>query len=300
MASNVFPVAETSSSSGSSAISITCASPFVAYGAALPLIPAIYTITCTSTTIAKVEFFSSDSVSIGVATTVNGSVAYNLATAATRVVIWTDTGSNIVVTITLTASALSDTLNKTLDTITTSQTYTGTSTSGFAYFLMAGAGGGGGNSNQQYGGGGGGGSGGFRSGIVALTGSMPIVIGAGGTVPGGTGGSTTFAGLTCTGGGGGGTGGASAGGAAGSPNGSAGGNVGGGGSPYGTGAGGGANLSPYSYMTKSIYIGTGGNGSGEYGAPTAGTFSGGGGGGASYQGSAGRVGGGGVVYILRF
>jgi hypothetical protein len=299
MATTVFPVVVSSGSSGPSATSITCASPFVAYGAALPLTPAIYTITCTSTTIAKVEFFSSDTVSIGVATTVSGSVSYNLATAATKVVVWTDTGSNIVVTITLTASALSDTLNKTLDTITSSSTYTGTSTSGYAYFLMAGGGGGGGNSNQQYGGGGGGGSGGFRSGIVQLTGSMAIVIGAGGTAPGGTGGSTTFAGFTCTGGGGGGTGGASAGGTAGSPNGSAGGSVGGGGSPYGTGGSGGVNLSPYSYMTKSNYIGTSGQGGGEYTNVTAGTISGGGGGGASSRGG-GQPGGAGIVYILRF
>ena len=300
MASNVFPVAVTSSSSGINASAITAASAYVLYEGQQTFDPAIYTITCASAVITKFEFYSGIDSLVLSGVTASGTVSVNLASTADRIRLWTNSGTNTVITITKTASALTNQFSGTLDTITSSTTYTGTSTSGLAYFIMAGAGGGGGNSNQQYGGGGGGGSGGFRSGFVTLTGSMAIVIGAAGTVPGGTGGSTTFAGFTCTGGGGGGTGGASSGGTAGSPNGSAGGGVGGGGSPYGNGGGGGVNTSPYSFLTQSETIGSAGSGSGEGVSPTAGVRSGGGGGGASSRGNAGQPGGSGVVYILRF
>lgn len=307
MGATVFPAPVTSSVNSSA---ITCASANTLYGANVNLATGIYTITCTSTTIAKVEFYSDNTTLITRATTASGTVAINLATAATKVRIWTDTGSNIVVTIALTANALSNNISGTLDTVTTvgSSTYTGTSTSGYGFFLLAGGGGqGGGNSGYQYTNGGGGGSGGYQYGIVALTGSMPVTIGAGGSgidarmgAKAADGGSSTFAGYTA-GGGGGGYGGGDGNdsgtkcdpGAAGIPNGVAGGG-GNGGNPGGNGGAGGRNDSPYSFMTGSQYIGT----SGGWNTGAAGTLSGGGGG--SSGSGAGGAGGSGVLYVLKF
>jgi hypothetical protein len=300
MASNIFPVAVTSSSSGINASAITAASAFVVYEGIQTFDPAIYTITCASATITNIQFLSNTSTLITSGVTASGTISINLASTADRIRLWTNTGSNVVVTITKTASALTNQFSGTLDTITSSTTYTQTSTSGFAYFLMGGGGGGAGSANQQYGGGSGGGSGGFRSGIVALTGSMPIVIGAFGALRS-AGGSTTFAGLTCTGGGGGADGGGNAtGGAGGTPDGSAGGGTPAGGSPYGSGGGGGGITSPFTFITNGTTFGIGGNGGGESTNTSAGGLSAGGGGGASSKGYTGQPGGAGVVYILRF
>jgi hypothetical protein len=299
MATTVFPVSVASTSS-INASAITAASPFVVYEGRQTFEPAIYTITCASATITNVQFLSNTSTVITSGVTASGTISINLASTADRIRLWTNTGSNVVVTITKTASALTNQFSGTLDTITSSTTYTGTSASGFAYFLMGGGGGGGGNSNQQYGGGSGGGSGGFTSGIVTLTGSMPIVIGAAGSVKS-AGGTTTFAGNTCTGGGGGADGGGNAtGGAGGTPNGSTGGGTPAGGSPYGSGGGGGGITSPFTFITNGTTFGIGGNGGGESVTTTAGGLSAGGGGGASSRGNAGQPGGAGIVYILRF
>jgi hypothetical protein len=206
MATTVFPVAS-SSSSGATANAITCASSKTIYGANVSLGTGIYTITCVSSTEASVEFYSNINTLITSAKTVSGSVSVNLGTAADRVRIWTNTGTNVVVTITLTASAMTNNISGTLDTITSSSTYTGTSNSGYAFVMIVGGGAGGGGgwgSGSGYNGGGGG-SGGLYKGVIQLTGSMPIVIGARGNAGGisqngSAGGSTTFAGLTATGG----------------------------------------------------------------------------------------------------
>jgi len=205
----VYPV-PVSVTSSINANSITATAAFTLYEGMVTLDPAIYTVTCASATIAKVQFLSNTSTIITTATTASGTVSINLASAADRVRVWTDTGSNVVVTITKTASALTDIFSGTLDTITSSGTYTGTSTSGFAYAVLAGGGGGGaggGQSNQV--GGIGGGSGGVAEKLVTLTGSMAVTIGTGGA--GGAyqhgaasaGGGSTFAGMTANGGGGG-------------------------------------------------------------------------------------------------
>lgn len=213
MGVSVYPA--TVSSAGPDANSITCASANTLYGAALSLSPAIYTISCATTTVAKVEFLSNISTVITTGTTVSGTITVNLATQCDRVRVWTDTGSNIVVTITLTASAINNDISGTLQTITSSQTYTGTSTSGYAYAMLVGGGKGGSSGNAS---GADEGTNGYAGqvvgGIVALTGSMPIVIGTGGaggaatpgysygTInPGTNGTATTFAGLTANGGG---------------------------------------------------------------------------------------------------
>lgn len=210
--SKINPVAATSSIN---AKSITATAPDTLYSATTEFKAAIYNITCTSSTVAIVEFYSSTGNLITSTTTVSGSATINLASDANRVSVWTDNGTNIVVTITKIAEALTSSFSGTLDTITSSGTYTGTSTSGFGYVVVVGAGGGGqgGWHNGSYHmGGTGGGSGAVGAKYVALTGSMPVTIGtAGAGGPGGysyenvngkgsDGGSTTFAGITAPGG----------------------------------------------------------------------------------------------------
>lgn len=196
------------------ASSITATAANTLYEGRVSLTPAIYTVTCASATIARVQFLSNAGTIITTATTASGTVSINLSSTADRIRVWTDTGSNIVVTITKTASALTDVFSGTLDTITSTGTYTGTSTSGYGYIVLVGGGGGGaGGNGGGYQGGIGGNAGAVTESLVALTGSMAVVIGAGGT--GGTngngsgwgagsnGGTSTFAGLSAVGGAGG-------------------------------------------------------------------------------------------------
>jgi hypothetical protein len=201
----VYPVAVTSSSS-TSADAITCVSAGTMYEGIKTYEPAVYSITCVSTTVAVLEFYSNTYTPITSVTTSLGTASVNLASTADRFRVYTDTGSNIVVTITKTASAVSNTFSGTLDTITSSGTYNQTSTSGYAYTVVVGGGGGGARGPEGVGGG----SGGVGAKLIQLTGSMPVTIGAQGTGaagPGNSGGTTTFAGITANGGSGSGTGG---------------------------------------------------------------------------------------------
>lgn len=180
--------------------SVTATAAGTLYEAVVDLPTGVYSISCISTTNTTVDFFNG-STFLTSATTVGGSVSVNLGTAATKFRVYTNTGSNIVVTITKTANALpTTTLSGTLDTITSSTTYTQT---GNAYAVLVG---GGGNGQNGIYGGAGGGSGAVCAGLVTLTGSMAVVIGAG-TTAGGTaaGGASTFNGWSAGGGGYGGT-----------------------------------------------------------------------------------------------
>jgi hypothetical protein len=171
---------------------------------------AIYQITCATSTIVNFEFRNGSTLRTSGVTS-SGVVTINLASSADRIRLWTDTGTNIVVTITKTASSLTDQFSGTLDTITTigSSTYTNTSTSGYGYAVLVGGGGGGGGVNPNSGNGatgGGGGSGAVAAKIVTLTGSMAVTIGAGGSGgaaganSGAAGGASTFDGMTAGGG----------------------------------------------------------------------------------------------------
>jgi hypothetical protein len=311
MAISVFPTPITSSSS-INANSVTAASPNVLYEGILRLEPAIYQVSCASGTIANVHFMSSTNTIITTSTTSSGTVTLNLGTTADRVRVWTNTGSNIVVTITKIANSLVNGLSGTLDTITTTSTYTGTSTSGFGYAVLGGGGGGGGGGNASTGAGGwAGGGGGVAHGIIALTGSMAVTIGTGGTAGpawannsanGGNGGISTFAGMTANGGSGGGGGTTTGGGGGGGT--ATGGlinNTGGSGSG-GTGNNAGVGNSSWPFVVASL--GTSGNSPGSNVNPgTTGTgFSAGGGagGGVGGSGPAGGAGRPGVLYVLRF
>jgi hypothetical protein len=317
----VYPVPVASSINASA---ITATTSNTMYEGIIALDPAIYTVTCPSGTITNIHFFSGSTL-ITTVITASGTISLNLASAADRVRLWTDTGSSVVVTITKTASALSDVFSGTLDTVTSTGTYTGTSTSGKAYAVLVGGGGGGGGSTGTASGSGGG-SGSVGGKLVTLTGSMSVTIGAAGVgaidTDGTNGGTSTFAGMSCPGGGGGGkyVGGVAAvpGSAGAAPTGTDVSAVGREGATpqysgssttkiYSfvvngtTGSGGGGNSGQN--LGGGSGIGTGGNGSGSgNGGDATGYGSGGGGSGGqfssgNYRGGNGRPG---VLYILRF
>lgn len=251
MASSVFPLPVTSSA-GNLAKSITIPSANTLYSATSDFAAGIYTITCASTTIANIDFFNGTTF-ISRATTVSGTVTYNLGTDATSIRIYTNTGSDIVINIILSGESVSA-VSGTLDTITTTGSYNQT---GAVYAVVIGGGGGGAGSVSGYGGGGGGGSGGITEGRIVLSGTTTVTVGAGGNSGGGAGGTSNVGNLTANGGGGG---------TAGNNNATGGGGGGGGsaGTPGGANGGGGAS---YSVNTGNVVSGAGsGN------ASTAATF----------------------------
>jgi hypothetical protein len=284
MASTVFPVAVSSSTSG--ARSMIAAAANTMYSGTSDFVPGTYTITNVSSTVTNFQFFNGNtSVTSGV--TSSGTVTVNLASAATRILLYTNTGTNIIVTINLTATTVAP-VSGTLDTITTTtNTYAPT---GAAWVVAVGGG---------QGGGANGGTGGQVAGAFFTTAGTQrnVTIGAGGNrgsvnpnnpganQPQGSGGQTVFSGtLTAAGGG-----------AGGSP----------GTSPYlfvinGSNGNGGGHTSPS--VGNGSGIGTGGhwnqgghNGNGGgYGAG-GGAYSPEGGGITNYGGPGGQ----GIVYVLK-
>ena len=206
MSISIFPTPTLSVPSALASSTFTVPSANTAYQALYNFEVAVYTITCASGTVATIEFYNGPTNFIGRAVTVSGTVTFNLATAADRVRLFTNTGSNILLTFTKTSVALPGTaLSGSVDTITSTGTYTGTSTSGFGYVLAVGGGGAGGAgaSDSTGGAGGGGGAGGIGGKVFALTGSIPVTIGAAGAINAGAGGTTTFGDMSAHGGGGG-------------------------------------------------------------------------------------------------
>ena len=188
---------------------VSAAATGTVYSSALALSAGVYTITCASSTVANVEFFNGTTY-IGTATTVSGTVSYNLASAATRITYYINTGSNITIGILQTGNPVTAAVSGTLDTITSTSTYTATGNTGVAYVVVVGGGGGGGagRTNDTYSGAGGGGSGGVSSSISSLTGNVSVTIGTGGNGGaagatagnGNAGGATTFGNITANGG----------------------------------------------------------------------------------------------------
>jgi len=308
VATTIFPEPSISTINAST---VTVTSANTLYESSVSLPTGIYTITCASGTITNVDFLAGSSI-ITSAVTSSGTVQINLATAATKVRLYTNTGSNILVTFTKVANALTGTaISGTLDTITTTSTYTGTATNGAFAVLV----GGGGNGQNGIYGGPGGGSGAICYGPVTLTGSMSVVIGSG-TSAGGTsaGGTSTFAGWSAGGGSYGGSASPAPGGTAtGAPNNQNGaqGNAGANGSsttlviPFvkngTTGAGGGYGATTGGGDSGIGKGGNGGNGSGANGGAASGYGAGGGscGGGGAGPGVSG-AGTQGVLYVLRY
>ena len=148
MSSTIFPVASTSSINSNA---YTVANPLYQYKANTTLTPGIYTITSYPTSsVATVSGYDASNNFLSASTT-GGTVTWNLTTTIANPMIYTNTGSNVIVTITLTAAPLTgSSVSGTLDTITTTSTYNQT---GKLYVLAVGGGGDG----TGYGAGGGGG-----------------------------------------------------------------------------------------------------------------------------------------------
>lgn len=308
MAISVFPVASASTGPNTYSATIPASKKYKTYDGVIALQAGVYTVTTSPTsTQAIVTFYDSTNAPIATVTTVSGSIAVNLATEAKGAFIKINSDTETIVSIALTANALTGTaFSGTVDTITSTGTYNQT---GALYVLAIGGGGGGqaGWANGNYAGGQGGFGGASTSGYVLANTSTSVTIGAAGTKgrtnlgqgnQGNGGGTTTF-GNTIS----------AAGGAAGYKGNTSGsfapsevistaydmivGNNGGGGDGAGSN-GGGANSGAGSG------IGTGGRGGNTPGgAPTAATgygAGGGGGGGNMYDGGDGTAG---VVYVLR-
>jgi hypothetical protein len=209
MANTVFPIASTSSLNAKAA---TIASPNTYVKLAQTFSASVWSITCPSSTNASVTFYDSEGSIITRATTSSGSISVNLASDAAYAIVYTNTGSNVVVTFTQTALPLvsnSASFSGTLDTITSSGTYTPASGAGPAYVLCFGGGGGGGGSGYAASGGGGGGAGGLWAGFYTLPSSVSATIGsfgngggpAGGAAnAGNAGGTSVFGNVQATGG----------------------------------------------------------------------------------------------------
>jgi hypothetical protein len=313
MGINVFPVP---SSGGPSTIKQTLyatTANTVIYGATVALTAGVYTVTCISSTVTTMSFYAGDTL-LTSATTSSGTASVNLATAATRVTYFTNTGSNIQVDIQITGQAVTFAATGSLTTLTNTQTWA-SNAAGPAYVVVVG-GGGGGRNGAPYSGTAGGGGGGALSGSQVSLAVQNYTITVAGSVAQNTAGGTTNAfGMTANGG------------ATGNFGASGGGGSASGGTINTTGSAGGYNVnavatpSPYLFVVNGSNggggaagntgnvgagsgIGTGGNG-GTPGFPTNGgngSGFGAGGGGGSNNNSAGSNGGSGsagVVYILR-
>jgi hypothetical protein len=306
MENGIMPLSYKSlSSTSSTASSITCTSANTMYEAGIDLQPAIYTITCVSSTIATAEIYSGPGTLITTATTLSGTVTINLASSADRVRVFTDTGSNVVVTFNKIAAALTDRFSGTLDTITSSGTYTGTSSSGYGYVVLVGGGGGGASNGGGTAGytGGSGGASGSASKLIQLTGSMPVTIGGGGsgTISNGSAGTlSSFSGMVANGGSGGSVGGGSggAGGSGGTATGGTYNATGGSGQngAYFSRATGGSPSTVYKFVKNPI----GEGGGGAFESPGGNASGNGAGGGNSGYGSLPGNGSGGALLVLRF
>lgn len=168
---SVFPAVVTSSSSSPSAKSINCATANTLYSGISEFVPGTYTLTCINSSVVSYTFLNQNTL-ITSGSTTSGTVTINLATPATRVLVSSNTGTNVIATITLIAGIIAP-VSGTVETLTNSQTY---NQSGFAYVVAVGGGQGG------YAGGGNGGTGGsVVGGYTTLDGSgVSVVIGSGG------------------------------------------------------------------------------------------------------------------------
>lgn len=190
MTISVFPIPVTATDN---AVAATVPTSGKQYKVARELTSGIYTVTCPSTVNATVSFLVGTSIVEG--TTTSGTVSLNLASAATELYFEINTGTDVVVTVTKTAAALSVTeISGTLDTITSTSTYNQT---GKLWVLCVGGGGAGSftNSTTNYQGLSGGQGGAVVDKMVFVNTSTSVTIGAGGVAGGANAGTTTFGNL---------------------------------------------------------------------------------------------------------
>jgi hypothetical protein len=223
MALSVFPASAVRTAPN--AYSVTMPVADTLYESPMSLSPGVYTCTCVSSTITYIDFINSAGEIVKQVETLSGVIVTALSTSVSKVRVSTNTGTNIVVSLELTANPEGATVAPTLGSVeelSTTGTYTSTSTSGFALAVVVGGGAGGGGGAT----GGGAGSGGVACGVVVLNGSRSYTIGSGGNSAspnGNAGGSTTIGNITANGGQ---PASGSTGGAGGTPRGGAGGNTG--------------------------------------------------------------------------
>lgn len=294
----------------------TATSANTTYRTPADLSPGFYRVSCVSTSVATVWFYSRDGAAITKAVTVSGTVTVNLGTRIGSIVFVVNTGTNINIEVDRIGAPLAAGVSGTVDTITSSGTYSQTGEA--LVFLVAGGTGGNAGfiSASTVGGGAGGGSGGVLFDQIYIGAPVSVTIGSGGAggatqgATGGTGGTTSFGSLSVT---------------------NAAGVAGGAGSTIGTAGNGASTTANAGYPVNSGITGGGGGGagrgtSGAVGTPgigggATGAFGKGGDGGSSgVNGGAGTgygAGGGGggssnttfgvggtgapgVVYVLRF
>jgi len=201
MALSVYPVGAVRTAPN--AYSVTMAAPDTLYESPMALVPGVYTCTCISSTITYIDFIDSAGEIVKQVQTLSGVIVTALSSSVSKVRVSTDTGTNIVVSLELTANPEGATVSLELGSVeelTTTGTYTSTSTSGFALAVVVGGGAGGGQPGPT---GAGAGSGGVACGVVVLNGSRSYTIGSGGNAAnpnGNAGGSTTIGNITANGG----------------------------------------------------------------------------------------------------
>jgi hypothetical protein len=304
MGISVFPAAAAASVLETKAVTVPASTTGYRLSTSFPA--STYTITCPSTVATTVTFEDSAG-AIGRVVTSSGSVQVSLSRDADKALIYTNAGTNVIVTITPSGRSLTPVTTGVPDTYSSTASVTNLSA---AYAVVVGGGGGGGGAGGYPGGGGG--AGGISAGYVTLNGDASAVIGGSGAggpptggygSPGGNSGGTTnlsgtgFTTLTANGGGGGGYslyqgsvggGGGSGSGGTSNVNGGAGGN-----GSYGGGGTVSYNSGEFIWV-KSGDIGSGGAGNGSNGTG----FGGGGGAAGGNPTGTGGSGTSGVVYIL--
>ena len=176
MASTVFPVAAAAAAASTLGDGMT-----ITAGTAKKVVrsyPAgTYTLTCISSTVAYVTFYSG-STEVGRTKTVSGTITYSLPSAADQALFSVDTGTSISVSLTQTANTQAGT-SGTVQIFTTS----GNLAAGTYYVTVIGGGGSGGGSspnNNNFGGGGG--SGGMASGYLTFNTTTAYTVGAAGGI----------------------------------------------------------------------------------------------------------------------
>jgi len=154
MAISVFPVSTSASASGlSKAVNLTTSQTYYTLVDAT-LTAGNYTITSPSTVPVNATFYNASYTQLATGTTSSGSTQIILPSDASRLVLIADAGSNVGVTIQLTGLILTPNYTSAgTETITSTQTYTDSSTSGYALALVVGGGGNGGGGRREGGGG---------------------------------------------------------------------------------------------------------------------------------------------------
>ena len=176
MALAQFPVASTVVTSLNTSYLTTTATS-TGYWSTVSFDPATFAVSCSPATSVATLTFSNANGILGTTVTSGGTSTFNLSTAAT-VLTWSVTGNaNTTITLTKNGNALTALPSGSLETITTSGTYTYSSTSGLGYVTVVGGGGSGGFGQGSYSRTGGGGSGGIQTTIISLSSPLVITIG---------------------------------------------------------------------------------------------------------------------------